>query len=166
MGDVDKATANQLIDNRNLDNLSMESIGWLLSALTGDSASAQTLDEMRRYLNNQITETAGAASFMVAQSRRYHVALIGSGPGPISQSLRRLVVVLVRAPEPAGRAGGSIHVPAVGGGLHLYVCRPGRHTGHGHCAAYEGRGDVLTGGLRQERDRAGGGVGRGLAIGE
>ena len=63
MGDVDTAKANKLIADRKLENLSMESIGWLLSVLTGDSASAQTLDEMRRYLNNRVTETAGAANF-------------------------------------------------------------------------------------------------------
>jgi uncharacterized protein YfaS (alpha-2-macroglobulin family) len=63
MGDVDTARANRLIADRKLENLSMESIGWLLSVLTGDSASAQTLDEMRRYLNNRVTETAGAANF-------------------------------------------------------------------------------------------------------
>ena len=63
MGDVDTAKANRLITDRKLENLSMESIGWLLSVLSGDSASAQTLDEMRRYLNNQVTETAGAANF-------------------------------------------------------------------------------------------------------
>ncbi len=63
MGDVDTAKANRLIADRKLDNLSMESIGWLLSVLSGDSASAQTLDEMRRYLNNRVTETAGAANF-------------------------------------------------------------------------------------------------------
>ena len=63
MGDVDTAKANRLIAERKLENLSMESIGWLLSVLSGDNASAQTLDEMRRYLNNQVTETAGAANF-------------------------------------------------------------------------------------------------------
>ncbi|MFZ1752101.1 MAG: alpha-2-macroglobulin family protein, partial [Caldilineaceae bacterium] len=63
MGDVDTAKANKLIADRTLDNLSMESIGWLLSVLSGDNASAQTLDEMRRYLNNRVTETAGAANF-------------------------------------------------------------------------------------------------------
>ena len=63
MGDVDTNRARRLIDEKKLENLSMESIGWLLSVLTGDSASAQTLDAMRRYLNNQVTETAGAANF-------------------------------------------------------------------------------------------------------
>ena len=63
MGDVDTGRANRLISEKKLDNLSMESIGWLLYVLTGDNASAQTLDEMRRYLNNRVTETAGAANF-------------------------------------------------------------------------------------------------------
>ncbi len=63
MGDVDTARANRLIAERKLENLSMESIGWLLSVLSGDNASAQTLEEMRRYLNNRVTETAGAANF-------------------------------------------------------------------------------------------------------
>lgn len=63
MGDVDTAKANKLFADRKLDNLSMESIGWLLYVLSGDNASAQTLEEMRRYLNNRVTETAGAANF-------------------------------------------------------------------------------------------------------
>lgn len=63
MGDVDTNRARQLVEEKKLENLSMESIGWLLYVLSGDSASAQTLEEMRRYLNNRVVETAGAANF-------------------------------------------------------------------------------------------------------
>lgn len=63
MGDVDTNRARQLVEEKKLENLSMESIGWLLYVLSGDSASSQTLEEMRRYLNNRVTETAGAANF-------------------------------------------------------------------------------------------------------
>ena len=63
MGDVDTNRARRLVEEKKLENLSMESIGWLLYVLSGDSGSAQTLEEMRRYLNNRVTETAGAANF-------------------------------------------------------------------------------------------------------
>ena len=40
----------------------MESVGWLLFVLTDDAASQATVVEMRRFLNNRVTETAGAAT--------------------------------------------------------------------------------------------------------
>ncbi|RME57644.1 MAG: hypothetical protein D6790_13005, partial [Caldilineae bacterium] len=64
LGDVDTGKARSLVEDRGLDNLSLENIGWLLFVLTGDDGSAQTLMEMRRYLANRVTETAGAANFV------------------------------------------------------------------------------------------------------
>lgn len=63
-GDIDPARARQLVNSQGLDNLSMESIGWLLYTMTGDPGSEKELESMRRYLNNRVTETAGAANFV------------------------------------------------------------------------------------------------------
>ncbi|MCB0115151.1 MAG: hypothetical protein KDD84_13710, partial [Caldilineaceae bacterium] len=64
LNDVDTVKARQLIDVRGLDNLSLESIGWLLYTITGDGASQGQVDQIRRYLNNRVSETAGAANFV------------------------------------------------------------------------------------------------------
>ena len=62
LGDDDPAKARSLISEAGLHNLSMESVGWLLFVLTDDPASAETVQEMRRYINNRVAETAGAAT--------------------------------------------------------------------------------------------------------
>jgi alpha-2-macroglobulin len=63
LGDVDTGKARQLINSQGLENLSLESIGWLLNVLAGDDASQQQIEAIRRHLNNRVTETAGAANF-------------------------------------------------------------------------------------------------------
>ncbi len=60
--DNDPSKARRLLDDAGLENLSLESVGWLLFVLSGDPASQQTVAEMRRLLNNRVTETAGAAT--------------------------------------------------------------------------------------------------------
>ena len=60
--DNDPSKARRLIDEAGLENLSLESVGWLLFALSDDPASQETVAEMRRFLNNRVTETAGAAT--------------------------------------------------------------------------------------------------------
>ncbi len=113
---------------------------------------------------------------MVADNRRYHVALVdplpagleivnpalavsGSTPqDPDSAELPlRLVVVghLVRAPEPARRARRGLHLPALGWGLRLHLYRPRHHTRSLRRPACQGRRDVLAGGVRSQRQRCG-----------
>ena len=60
--DNDPSKARALIREAGLENLSLESVGWLLFVLTDDPASQETVAEMRRFLNNRVTETAGAAT--------------------------------------------------------------------------------------------------------
>ncbi len=62
LNDHDPAKARALVTEAGLNNLSLESVGWLLFVLTGDAASQTTVTEMRRLLNNRVTETAGAAT--------------------------------------------------------------------------------------------------------
>lgn len=62
LNDYDPSKARRLVDDAGLENLSLESVGWLLFVLSDNPASQETVDEMRRLLNNRVTETAGAAT--------------------------------------------------------------------------------------------------------
>jgi uncharacterized protein YfaS (alpha-2-macroglobulin family) len=64
MGDRDAAKARKLIAEAGLEKLSLESVGWLLSVLSGDATSVAEVTAIRRHLNNRVTETAGAAHFV------------------------------------------------------------------------------------------------------
>ncbi|MEW6264881.1 MAG: alpha-2-macroglobulin family protein [Thermodesulfobacteriota bacterium] len=66
MGDRDVRKAKDLLRKPGLDKLNVEAAGWLLSVLTGQAAAREELDDLRRYLNNRVTETAGAAGFVTA----------------------------------------------------------------------------------------------------
>ncbi len=63
MGDGDATQARGLIEDNGADNLPAEALGWLLPVLSADPDSGQEVGEIRRYLNNHVVETAGAASF-------------------------------------------------------------------------------------------------------
>ena len=63
MNDRDTARARKLMAEAGLEHLSLESIGWLLSVLTGDAKSSAEVEAIRRHLNNRASETAGAAHF-------------------------------------------------------------------------------------------------------
>src|SRR4029434_5732599 len=59
MGNRDAARARRLINEAGgLENLSLESVGWLLSVLSGDLESRAEVEAIRRHLNNRSTETA------------------------------------------------------------------------------------------------------------
>ena len=62
LNDDDPSKARTLVTEAGLEHLSLESVGWLLFVLTDDAASQSTVAEMRRFLNNRVTETAGAAT--------------------------------------------------------------------------------------------------------
>jgi alpha-2-macroglobulin len=63
----DRDRARRLIaEVEGLDQLTFESTGWLLGVLTGDEASTDELDELRRFLGNRVTETAAGAQFASA----------------------------------------------------------------------------------------------------
>ncbi len=68
MGDRDVARARSLIAEAGLENLSMESIGWLLLVLSNDAESTTEVASIRRLLNNRVTETAGTAHFVCSYS--------------------------------------------------------------------------------------------------
>jgi len=61
-GDRDSQKAQKLLDEAGLENLSMEAIGWLWPVID----DVGQLDGIRRYVNNHVVETAGAANFTTA----------------------------------------------------------------------------------------------------
>lgn len=63
MGDKDAGRARRLIAEAGLENLSLESVGWLLSVLSGDANSRVQTEAIQRHLNNRATETAATAHF-------------------------------------------------------------------------------------------------------
>jgi uncharacterized protein YfaS (alpha-2-macroglobulin family) len=78
MGDRDAARARRLIAEAGLDKLSLETIGWLLAALTGDAGSQAELVAMRKHLNNRAEETAATAHFTTSYSDGEHLLLHSS----------------------------------------------------------------------------------------
>ena len=78
-GDVDRTRARALIaEVDDLDQLSLESIGWLLGVLTGDEESADELARLRRFLNNRVTETAASAQFVSGWRDGAHLVMHSS----------------------------------------------------------------------------------------
>ncbi|MEZ4859672.1 MAG: alpha-2-macroglobulin family protein [Caldilineaceae bacterium] len=63
MGDVDTAKARALLNEKPLDDQSLEAIAWIWQVLSDDAASTQEVETIRRYIGNRAVETAGAANF-------------------------------------------------------------------------------------------------------
>ncbi|MGW8319562.1 MAG: alpha-2-macroglobulin family protein [Candidatus Promineifilaceae bacterium] len=77
MGDTDQAKARRLLNESGLDDLSLEATAWLWQVLIDDPASTAELEAIRRHVNNQAVETAGAANFVTSYSDDDYV-LLGS----------------------------------------------------------------------------------------
>jgi hypothetical protein len=75
MGDRDAARARKLIAEAGLEKLSLESVGWLLSVLSGDGGSVSEVAAIRHLLNNRVTETAGTAHFVCSYSDSDYLVL-------------------------------------------------------------------------------------------
>lgn len=83
LGDPAPADARALIDEAGLDGLSLEAIGWLLPTLSQDEKSAGTesgqyVADIRRLLNNRVTETAAGAQFATHYEDGAHLLLHSS----------------------------------------------------------------------------------------
>jgi uncharacterized protein YfaS (alpha-2-macroglobulin family) len=66
MGERDAAKARSLIDQAGgVDQMPLEALGWMMPVLSGD---ANSLEAIRRHLNNRVEETAGAAHFTTSYS--------------------------------------------------------------------------------------------------
>ncbi len=69
MSDKDPAKARQVIRRGGkLENLSFQSVGWLLATMVGDADSKAQREEIRRFLNNRVTETAAGAHFAASHT--------------------------------------------------------------------------------------------------
>jgi uncharacterized protein YfaS (alpha-2-macroglobulin family) len=75
MGDRDAPRARKLIAEAGLEKLPLESVGWLLSVLSGDSGSVSEVAAIRHLLNNRVTETAGMAHFVCSYSDSDYLVL-------------------------------------------------------------------------------------------
>ncbi|MEA3352107.1 MAG: hypothetical protein U9Q82_15995, partial [Chloroflexota bacterium] len=63
MGDSDPVKARNLLNEAELENLSLDAIGWIWQVLLDDPGSSAELDAIRQYVGNRVVETAGAANF-------------------------------------------------------------------------------------------------------
>ena len=70
-GDRDAQKAQRLYSDVGIDNLSMEAIGWLWPVIDNQAQ----LDEIRRFVNNHVVETAGAANFTTAYDDQTYLLL-------------------------------------------------------------------------------------------
>ena len=89
LGDHDPAEARRLLASTELEHLSAESIGWLLSVLASDRDSTETVRDIVRFLKNRVTETAGAATIAATS--------YDDGAYLLLQSSRRSDAVLLEA---------------------------------------------------------------------
>ncbi len=88
MGDSDIAKAKKLFAEAGLNGMSMESLGWLMSAMHGDASSKGTINKIHRHVSNKVTETASAANWVENYSDDAHLVL---------HSSRRVDAVLLEA---------------------------------------------------------------------
>lgn len=71
MGDCDTDKAENLIQTAGLKNLPMQAIGWLWPVVKSD----KWLDQIRKYVNNHVVETAGAANFITEYDEQAYLLL-------------------------------------------------------------------------------------------
>ena len=75
MGKRNTREARKLLSALRLENLSLETVGWLLYVLTGDEDSRNEVERLRQNLQNRVTETAGAAHFVSSYQDDDHLLL-------------------------------------------------------------------------------------------
>lgn len=75
MGERDTREARKFLSTVRLENLSLETIGWLLSVLSGDEASRNEVKRLRLNLQNRVSETAATAHFISSYQDDDHLVL-------------------------------------------------------------------------------------------
>ncbi len=75
MNDTDAPKAKALLDDQGIDSLSLDAIAWIWQVLLKGNGYDSTLAEIRRYVGNQVVETAGAANFFNSYSDDDYVLL-------------------------------------------------------------------------------------------
>jgi uncharacterized protein YfaS (alpha-2-macroglobulin family) len=75
MDDADPDKALRLINDAGLEKLDLEAVGWLWQVLQGAPNTSSELDAIRRYINNRVVETAGAANFTTTYDDQTYLLL-------------------------------------------------------------------------------------------
>lgn len=78
MGEPVHAAARKLAAKKPVDELSLESIGWLMATLADDASADKRVAELTRFVQNRVDETAGAAQFTSSYGGTDHVLLYSS----------------------------------------------------------------------------------------
>ncbi|MEZ4677673.1 MAG: alpha-2-macroglobulin family protein [Caldilineaceae bacterium] len=78
MGDVDVAKARNLLNERPLENQSLEAIAWIWQVIGDDPASTAEVEAIERHINNRVVETAGAANFTTSYGEDAYLLLHSS----------------------------------------------------------------------------------------
>ncbi|KPL22576.1 MAG: hypothetical protein AMJ93_06825, partial [Anaerolineae bacterium SM23_84] len=92
LGDVDRARARQLVRDEGTAGLRFEALGWLLYVLTDDPESATEVAEIRRFLNDRVVETAGAANFTTSYREEDGYLLLASNRRADGVILEALII--------------------------------------------------------------------------
>ena len=77
MGDPDPQKALRIIGDQGVENLSLDTVGWLWPVLQDAPGASEQLAQIRRYVTNRAVETAGAANF-TNQYNDQNYLLLGS----------------------------------------------------------------------------------------
>lgn len=75
MGESVHDAAKKLAAKKPVDELSLESIGWLMTTLADDTSAQKRVAELTRFVQNRVEETAGAAQFTSSYGGRDHVLM-------------------------------------------------------------------------------------------
>ena len=75
MGDRDPDKALRLLNEAGLEQLNLEAVGWLWQVLEDVPAASSELEAIRRHVNNQVVETAGAANFTTSYDDQTYLLL-------------------------------------------------------------------------------------------
>ncbi|MCJ7625764.1 MAG: MG2 domain-containing protein, partial [Anaerolineaceae bacterium] len=75
MGDPDPGKAYSLLQEDELEEFSLEAIAWIWQVLGDAPGYEEEVDTIRRHVNNQAVETAGAANFITSYSDEAYLLL-------------------------------------------------------------------------------------------
>jgi len=98
MGEKDAGKARKLVKEAALENLSAESLAWILGVLAGDKTSVSEIAEIKGNLLNRVTETASAANFVSGYKDGEYV-LLASDRRTDAVILEALLNIREAAPE-------------------------------------------------------------------
>lgn len=74
-GERAPSRARKLLSDVRVEELSLETVGWLLYVLSGDEGSRQEVDALRQSLKNRVAETAATAHFVTSYRDDDHLVL-------------------------------------------------------------------------------------------